>query len=409
MEKAEAKKCRYCGEWLGEGQASPQEPKEEPQVATKPQVEEEKPQMEEKPVEQSWQEEPIEEEEPQGFVETYFTDVYIRNFFNFTDALGRKHYWMSYLLYALFIWAFCSVLGAVATVLPTSVAILTMVLMYIVLLAFTISGIAAAVRRLHDTGKSGWWYLICCVPIVGPIWLLVLLCKKGDAETPDVEMKTPDIVTLVVTALLIIASSIFAVKNLASITNGTNTEDGIEAVDEEADVADSDSTMVYQLEVVEDADYMQDDPQLVQIGSFDGYDYFVSSEFIGGGGENGCPAGLSLYRLKSNDHSGAAGIIDLYKINEQSGADETGYAFYADMIMDYVLRDGDLFLVLQDSRDMEEKEANMALVKLNLETFEAAVLLEGGFVGFGDDRETVTYDDSSSENAQTKEVNLSDL
>ena len=35
--------------------------------------------------------------------------------------------------------------------------------------------ISVAVRRLHDTDKSGWWYWISLVPCVGGIWLLVLL------------------------------------------------------------------------------------------------------------------------------------------------------------------------------------------------------------------------------------------
>ncbi|MDR1763262.1 MAG: DUF805 domain-containing protein [Dysgonamonadaceae bacterium] len=37
-------------------------------------------------------------------------------------------------------------------------------------------GLAAAVRRLHDIGKSGWWILIALIPLVGLIWLIALLC-----------------------------------------------------------------------------------------------------------------------------------------------------------------------------------------------------------------------------------------
>jgi len=42
-------------------------------------------------------------------------------------------------------------------------------------LAVFIPGLAVTVRRLHDTGRSGWWFLIGLVPILGYIWLLVLL------------------------------------------------------------------------------------------------------------------------------------------------------------------------------------------------------------------------------------------
>lgn len=42
---------------------------------------------------------------------------------------------------------------------------------------------AVLVRRLHDSGKSGWYYFVRIIPLVGPIWLLVLLCTDGDNGT----------------------------------------------------------------------------------------------------------------------------------------------------------------------------------------------------------------------------------
>jgi len=42
-------------------------------------------------------------------------------------------------------------------------------------LAMFIPGLAVLVRRLHDVGKSGWFAFICLIPLVGPIWILVLL------------------------------------------------------------------------------------------------------------------------------------------------------------------------------------------------------------------------------------------
>lgn len=42
-------------------------------------------------------------------------------------------------------------------------------------LAVLIPGIAVSVRRLHDVGKSGWMLLIVLLPLIGFIWLLVLM------------------------------------------------------------------------------------------------------------------------------------------------------------------------------------------------------------------------------------------
>jgi uncharacterized membrane protein YhaH (DUF805 family) len=46
-------------------------------------------------------------------------------------------------------------------------------------LAFIIPGLAVLVRRLHDIDRSGWWWLIALIPLVGWIILLVWLCTRG--------------------------------------------------------------------------------------------------------------------------------------------------------------------------------------------------------------------------------------
>lgn len=47
-------------------------------------------------------------------------------------------------------------------------------------LATLIPGIAVGVRRLHDTGKSGWYLLLGLIPCVGGIILLVFFVTAGD-------------------------------------------------------------------------------------------------------------------------------------------------------------------------------------------------------------------------------------
>ena len=52
----------------------------------------------------------------------------------------------------------------------------------IVCLALICPNICVLVRRLHDTGHSGFWYFISCVPFIGGFWLLFLLLKSSDEE-----------------------------------------------------------------------------------------------------------------------------------------------------------------------------------------------------------------------------------
>ena len=49
-------------------------------------------------------------------------------------------------------------------------------------LAACVPGILLAIRRLHDTGKSGWLWLVAFVPVVGTLILLVLLAQPSEPQ-----------------------------------------------------------------------------------------------------------------------------------------------------------------------------------------------------------------------------------
>ena len=41
---------------------------------------------------------------------------------------------------------------------------------------------AVCVRRLHDTGRRGWWVLLYFIPWIGTIALIIMLCQKSDED-----------------------------------------------------------------------------------------------------------------------------------------------------------------------------------------------------------------------------------
>ncbi|HTC08992.1 MAG TPA: DUF805 domain-containing protein [Acetobacteraceae bacterium] len=87
----------------------------------------------------------------------------------FSGRAIRSEYWY----WALFLLIVGLILGAIDWTLP-----------YHFLLAFfdlatILPGLAVMVRRLHDLDRSGWWWLILFVPLVGPILLIVWMCTRG--------------------------------------------------------------------------------------------------------------------------------------------------------------------------------------------------------------------------------------
>ncbi len=52
-------------------------------------------------------------------------------------------------------------------------------------LAVLIPSLAVGVRRLHDTGRSGWWLLIALIPLIGFIVLLVFMVSDSDSAANE--------------------------------------------------------------------------------------------------------------------------------------------------------------------------------------------------------------------------------
>ena len=110
-----------------------------------------------------------------GFMDAV-KNVLLNNYFSFNGRASRSEYWwwflaqfimaipLSFLDGLVFGWDYSD---------PTWFS-------NIFILAMILPNISVLVRRLHDTGRSGWWYFIALVPCVGIIILLVFTIMDGE-------------------------------------------------------------------------------------------------------------------------------------------------------------------------------------------------------------------------------------
>ena len=193
-----AKKCKHCGEWLAD---NAQEPEPQPTPPSEP-IREPAPEPEQRKAQANERREAAPTSAPKrklGFFEYYFIDPFIRQYAGFKGKMSRRQFWMGYLCLAMLLFTlFCIDL----------VTGLIFVCTLVGALAFTVPFAAAAVRRLHDAGLSGWWFFIQFVPIVGGVWLLVLLARKGETKAQKVESLLPMDAAVAVAMVLIVGVSI---------------------------------------------------------------------------------------------------------------------------------------------------------------------------------------------------------
>lgn len=98
---------------------------------------------------------------------------FFQNYATFSGRARRSEYWLAILFWYIVSMALTIIAGdSGLTVLASLWSLATFV-----------PALAIVVRRLHDTGKSGWYYLWILLPLVGWIIILVQLCKDSEPGT----------------------------------------------------------------------------------------------------------------------------------------------------------------------------------------------------------------------------------
>jgi len=94
----------------------------------------------------------------------------LKKYATFSGRARRKEFWMFYLFYFIIV--------VVLSIIEQVIGI-PGILSGIYSLALLIPTIAVTVRRLHDTGRSGWWWFIWLVPVIGWIVMIVFMVLEG--------------------------------------------------------------------------------------------------------------------------------------------------------------------------------------------------------------------------------------
>jgi len=102
----------------------------------------------------------------------------LKEYENFEGRARRKEYWMFLLFNSIFFITAIIIDNILGITYGRDIFYGPIYTLYV--LAVFIPGLAVSVRRLHDIGKSGWYYLIILIPLAGPIWFLVLVATDGD-------------------------------------------------------------------------------------------------------------------------------------------------------------------------------------------------------------------------------------
>jgi uncharacterized membrane protein YhaH (DUF805 family) len=107
----------------------------------------------------------------------YYLDVW-RGYFDFSGRSRRKEYWYFTLFHTILAIA-GELLAAASYNENTTIGTVFGIIVLLYILASLVPSLAVSVRRLHDIDKSGWWFFVSFIPVIGGIWFLVLMCTDG--------------------------------------------------------------------------------------------------------------------------------------------------------------------------------------------------------------------------------------
>ena len=102
----------------------------------------------------------------------------IKKYATFSGRARRKEYWLFFLFYWVGYVILAIIDSATGTMTPSAFGLLSGIFS----LVFLIPWWAVIARRLHDIDKSGGWFFIVLIPLIGTIVLLVFMCLDGTSD-----------------------------------------------------------------------------------------------------------------------------------------------------------------------------------------------------------------------------------
>ncbi len=105
----------------------------------------------------------------------YFIDTLKNHYADFKGRAARSDYWYFMLFYIII----ALVLSLIDSILFSSDGSSNGILGSIFSLAAFLPSLGLAIRRLHDTGKSGWWVLAAIIPLLGFLLLIYFFVQDS--------------------------------------------------------------------------------------------------------------------------------------------------------------------------------------------------------------------------------------
>lgn len=235
---AVAKKCKHCGEWL-EGEPANEmqetaavinhEPMQEPEVEPQTEMSEED-----------------REYFDRGFIPFYSDRIWKLYRFTSEGSISRGEYWKFALIMGLAMYFTVNLLSLVLNFTVISglgvdyfiSRWIYKIPIIVACLSVTVTCTCMVIRRLHDTGKSGWLSILGFIPFINII-LLVFLCQKGKAVDPKAKAKVKDYVMLI--GLFVVSVFIYMMNIGMTMQTVENEEIASAYVDSENDSVDKSS------------------------------------------------------------------------------------------------------------------------------------------------------------------------
>ena len=102
------------------------------------------------------------------------------NYANVSGRARRKEYWMFTLFYFILFIGLFIVLFILDSLLGETDFNSGAIILIIFLFVHFIPSLAVTIRRLHDTGKSGWYLLLQLIPYLGALIIFIFTVIEGD-------------------------------------------------------------------------------------------------------------------------------------------------------------------------------------------------------------------------------------